>query len=132
ELVVSEDELSIELGAIAPWAGFRGEYFGRVLSAVANSNGFSISTPWKKLKAADRKVVLYGTGAKQVLVQYRNRYGRARSYNTRYEGVIPWLERRHSEAESDRTREQIEGYMRDVPCAECGGSVLRATTRLLR
>ena len=63
-----------------------------------------------------------------MLVQYRNRYGRARSYSTRYEGVIPWLERRHSEAESDRTREQIEGYMREVPCPECGGSRLRPAT----
>jgi len=128
ELVVSDDELSIEGGAIAPWAGFRGEYFGRVLSAVAAACGFSTATPWKKLKAADRKTVLYGTGQKQVLVQYRNRYGRARSYSTRYEGVIPWLERRHSEAESDRTREQIEGYMREVPCPECGGSRLRPAT----
>ncbi|HYH50840.1 MAG TPA: excinuclease ABC subunit UvrA [Acidimicrobiia bacterium] len=128
QLVVNDDELSIDGGAIAPWAGFRGEYFGRVLSAVANSSGFSTSTPWKKLKAADRKVILYGTGGKQVLVQYRNRYGRARSYSTRYEGVIPWLERRHSEAESDRTREQIEGYMREVPCPECDGSRLRPAT----
>src|SRR5439155_20700619 len=61
----------------------------------------------------------------KVLVRYRTRYGRARSYSTRYEGVIPWLERRHSEAESDRTREQIEGYMREVPCPACGGSRLR-------
>ena len=128
QLVVNDDELSIDGGAIAPWAGFRGEYFGRVLSAVASSYGFSTSTPWKKLKAADRKVILYGTGGKQVLVQYRNRYGRARSYSTRYEGVIPWLERRHSEAESDRTREQIEGYMREVPCPECEGSRLRRAT----
>src|SRR5205085_9850080 len=128
ELVVSDDEQSITSGAIAPWAGFRGEYFGRVLEAVANASGFKTSTPWKKLKAADRKIVLYGTGGKQVLVQYRNRYGRARSYSTLYEGVIPWLERRHSEAESDRTREQIEGYMREVPCPECGGSRLRPAT----
>jgi excinuclease ABC subunit A len=132
ELVVADDELSVTGGAIAPWAGFRGEYFGRVLEAVANSCGFSTSTPWKKLKAADRKIVLYGTGGKQVLVQYRNRYGRARSYSTRYEGVIPWLERRHSEAESDRTREQIEGYMREVPCPDCGGSRLRPATLAVR
>ncbi len=128
ELVVGDDQLSIEGGAIAPWAGFRGEYFGRVLQAVAASCEFSTATPWKKLKAAERKIILYGTGGKQVLVQYRNRYGRARSYSTRYEGVIPWLERRHSEAESDRTREQIEGYMREVPCPECGGSRLRPAT----
>ncbi|MGH9000143.1 MAG: excinuclease ABC subunit UvrA, partial [Acidimicrobiia bacterium] len=128
ELVVGQPELSLAEGIIAPWAGFRGEYFGRVLAAVADANGFSVDTPWKKLKKAQRDVVLYGTGGKQVTVQYRNRYGRVRSYSTRYEGVVPWLERRHSEAESDRTREQIEGYMREVPCPQCGGSRLRPAT----
>jgi excinuclease ABC subunit A len=49
-------------------------------------------------------------------VRYKNRYGRTRSYNANYEGVIPYLQRRHSEAESDSQREQIEGYMREVPC----------------
>ena len=69
--------------------------------------------------------MLYGTGGKQVTVRYKNRYGRQRSYTTQYEGVVPWLERRHTEAESDRVREQIEGYMREVPCPACGGARLR-------
>jgi excinuclease ABC subunit A len=125
ELVVSDEDLSLAEGVIAPWAGFRGEYFNRVLQAVAEAHGFDMDTPWKKLKKAHRQVILFGSGDTQVLVQYRNRYGRARSYKTRYEGVVPWLERRHSEAESDRTREQIEGYMREVPCPQCGGSRLR-------
>ncbi|MGH9002632.1 MAG: excinuclease ABC subunit UvrA, partial [Acidimicrobiia bacterium] len=125
ELVVGDEDLSLTGGAIAPWAGFRGEYFNRVLQAVAESHGFDMDAPWKKLKKAQRQVILFGSGDTQVLVQYRNRYGRARSYKTRYEGVVPWLERRHSEAESDRTREQIEGYMREVPCPGCGGSRLR-------
>src|SRR4029077_18224739 len=71
------------------------------------------------------KVLLYGSGTKQVHVQYRNRYGRTRSYHTHYEGVVPYLQRRHSEAESDYLREQIEGYMREVPCPDCGGSRLK-------
>ena len=58
-------------------------------------------------------------------MRYRNRYGRQRSYNTAFEGVIPWLERRHTEAESDRSRELIEGYMREVPCPACDGARLR-------
>ncbi len=125
ELVVSDDDLSIEEGAIAPWSGFRGEYFNRVLSAVAEEHGFSTAMPWKKLKKSVKKIVLYGGGPAQVLVQYKNRYGRKRSYNTRYEGVIPWLARRHSESESDRAREQIEGYMREVPCPACNGDRLK-------
>jgi excinuclease ABC subunit A len=125
ELVISDDDLSIADGAIAPWSGFRGEYFTRVLQAVGDEYGFSIETPWKKLKTAQKKVVLYGTGAKTVTVRYRNRYGRQRQYTTRYEGVIPWVERRHVESESDRVREQIEGYMRLVPCPACRGARLK-------
>jgi excinuclease ABC subunit A len=70
-------------------------------------------------------VVLYGTGAKKIHVQYRNRYGRVRSYDTQYEGVVPWLSRRYAEAESDHSREAIEGYMREVPCPACGGARLK-------
>ncbi|MBO0714867.1 MAG: excinuclease ABC subunit UvrA, partial [Acidimicrobiales bacterium] len=125
ELVVPNPELSLALGAIAPWAGHRGEYFSRVLDALAGTYGFSLGTPWGKLKRSEQRVVLYGSGNKLVHVQYRNRYGRLRSYHTHYEGVVPWLQRRHGEAESDFMREQIEGYMREVPCQACGGSRLK-------
>ncbi|MFN8036523.1 MAG: excinuclease ABC subunit UvrA [Acidimicrobiia bacterium] len=125
ELVVPDDTLSIEDGAIAPWSGFRGEYFNRVLRSLADEYGFSTATPWKKLKKSAQKVVLHGSGSTSVQVRYKNRYGRQRQYNTRFEGVIPWLERRHTEAESDRSREQIEGYMREVPCPACDGARLK-------
>jgi excinuclease ABC subunit A len=125
ELLVPDDDLSIDEGAIAPWSGFRGEYFTRVLAAVADEYRFSTSTPWKKLKAAQKKVVLHGSGNKQLTVRYKNRYGRQRSYATRYEGVVPWVERRHTESDSDRVRDVIEGYMRLVPCPACGGARLR-------
>ncbi|MDQ1476689.1 MAG: excinuclease subunit [Actinomycetota bacterium] len=125
ELVISDDDLSIDEGAIKPWSGFRGEYFKRVLIAVGDEYGFSTSTPWKKLPAKAKKVILYGAPGKQVTVKYKNRYGRQRSYSTKYEGVIPWVERRHTESESDRVREVIEGYMRLVPCPVCKGARLR-------
>jgi excinuclease ABC subunit A len=125
ELVVADPDLSIEQGAIHPWGGVRSEYFSRVLDAVAATYGFSTKTAWNKLKKSDQKVLLYGSGTKQVHVQYKNRYGRTRSYNTHYEGVIPYLKRRHTEAESDRARESIEGYMREVPCPVCGGARLK-------
>ena len=125
ELVVPDDDLSIDDRAISPWSGFRGEYFGRVLSAVADEHGFSTATPWRKLTKAARKIVLYGAAKTKVAVSYKNRYGRRRSYKTTYEGVIPWLSRRHRESESDRAREQIEGYMREVPCPACDGARLR-------
>jgi len=125
DLLVPDDDLSIDEGAIAPWSGFRGEYFTRVLAAVADEHGFSTSTPWKKLKAAQKKIVLHGSGNKQLTVRYKNRYGRQRSYATRYEGVVPWVQRRHTESDSDRVRDVIEGYMRLVPCPACGGARLR-------
>ncbi len=125
ELVVPDPDLSIADGAVSPWAGARGEYFGRVLEAVCAGYGISQAMPWRQLKKADQKVVLYGSGSKQIHVQYRNRYGRTRSYHTHYEGVVPYLQRRHSEAESDSMREAIEGYMREVPCQACGGARLK-------
>ena len=125
ELVVPDPDLTLNEGAIAPWAAPRAEYFTRVLVALAEAHGFKTSTPWRKLKKSEQKVLLYGAGPRQVHVQYRNRYGRTRSYNTHYEGVVPYLQRRHGEAESDYAREQIEGYMREVPCPACGGARLK-------
>ena len=125
ELVVPNPALALDDGAIAPWAGARTEYFARVLKAVAEAYGFSLKTPFGRLTKSQRNLVLYGTGARKVHVTYRNRYGTARAYDAGYEGVIPWLERRHSEAESDFQREQIEGYMREVPCNACQGTRLR-------
>ncbi len=91
ELVVPDPGKSIVEGAIAPWAGARSEYFSRMLDAVAELGGFSVDTPWQKLRKSDKKLVLYGSGTKQVHLRYRNRYGRQRSFHALYEGVVPWL-----------------------------------------
>ncbi len=125
DLVVPNPELSLSHGAIGPWAGARTEYFSRVLQAVGEAYSFSMDCPWSRLTKPQRKVVLYGAGTKKIHIHYRNRYGTLRSYDTTFEGVVPWLQRRHSEAESDWTREQVEGYMREVACPECGGSRLK-------
>ena len=125
ELVVPDPDLSIDEGAVTPWAGARNEYFGRLLQGVAETFSIPTSVPWRKLKKQDQKVILYGSGTSQVHLHYKNRYGRTRSYYTTYEGVVRYLQRRHAEAESDHMREQIEGYMREVPCSECGGARLK-------
>jgi len=125
ELVVPNPDLSIEEGALAPLAGGRTQYFERLLAAVAASVGAKTTTPWSKLTKAQQRAFLEGTGTKKVSVNYKNRYGRQRSYTTAYEGVIPYLQRRHSDAESEWTREQIESYMREVPCPECEGARLK-------
>jgi len=125
DLVVPDDSLSLSEGALAPWAGARSEYFTGLQEGVADFGGFSVDTPWKSLKAKDKKLVLYGTGTRTVRVTYKNRFNRTRSYDAHYEGIIPWLQRRHGEAESDWSREQIEMYMREVDCPACGGARLK-------
>jgi excinuclease ABC subunit A len=125
ELVVPDVELSLADGAIAPWAvGHSAEYFGRLLEGLANAMGFRMSTPWRRLPADAQKAVLHGSDD-QVHVRYRNRYGRERSYYANYEGVIPFLDRRLDQTESDAQRERYEGYMRDVPCPVCKGARLK-------
>src|ERR1700677_3788780 len=125
ELVVPDDSLSLAEAALAPWAAARSEYFTGLQVGVAEFGGFDYDAPWKSLKAKDKKLILYGTGARSVHVSYKNRFNRKRSYEAIYEGIIPWLQRRHGESESDWSREQIENYMREVDCPECKGARLK-------
>ena len=125
ELVVPDPELSLADGAIAPWSsGQASEYFLRLLQGVADTTGFDLDTPWERLPARAQKAVLHGIG-EQVHVSYKNRYGRTRSYYADYEGVVPWIERRYAETDSDYSREKYEGYMREVPCPACQGTRLK-------
>jgi excinuclease ABC subunit A len=125
ELVVPDVEKSFLDGAIAPWSsGHNQEYFGRLVQALGDALGFTLKTPWRKLTKAQQKAVLQGHET-EVHVRYRNRFGRERSYYTAYEGVIPFLERRHREAESESSRDRFEGYMREVPCPVCNGTRLK-------
>ncbi|MGA8115503.1 MAG: excinuclease ABC subunit UvrA [Actinocatenispora sp.] len=125
ELVVPDPERSLAEGAIQPWSsGHNMEYFLRLLQGLADQLGFGIDTPWRKLPARAQKAVLHGSDA-QVHVKYRNRYGRERSYYAAFEGVVPFLERRHGETESEWSRDKYEGYMRDIPCPACDGTRLK-------
>ncbi|GAB2786732.1 excinuclease ABC subunit UvrA [Amycolatopsis magusensis] len=125
ELVVPDDELSLGEGAVAPWAGGQSaEYFLRLLESLAETIGFRMDTPWRRLPARAQKAVLHGVD-EQVHVRYRNRYGRQRSYYANFEGVIPFLERRQEQTESEYMRERYEGYMREVPCPTCQGTRLK-------
>ena len=128
ELVVPDVDRSLSEGAIAPWSrGTVSGYFSRLLEAIADEIGVDVETPWKKIPARSKRVILEGYG-EPIHVQYRNRYGRRRSYYTEYEGVVPYVKRRHAEAETDASRERFEGYMREVPCSACSGSRLKPLT----
>ncbi|MGE5829707.1 MAG: excinuclease ABC subunit UvrA [Micromonosporaceae bacterium] len=125
ELIVPDPDRTLREGAIQPWAaGTTLEYFLRLLEALGDAQGFDLDTPWRKIPQRAQKEILNGT-AGQVHVRYRNRYGRERSYYTGFEGVVQWIERRHSDTDSEWSRDRYEGYMRDVPCAACAGARLK-------
>lgn len=125
ELVVPDDEMTLEEGAIAPWAGGQtAEYFTRLLQSLGETIGFRMDQQWRLLPAKAQKAILHGID-EQVHVRYKNRYGRERSYYANYEGVIPFLERRQEQTESEYMREKYEGYMREVPCPACAGTRLK-------
>ena len=125
ELIVPNTELSLNDGAISVWAGGNvSDYFKRLLVALCEELGIDMDTPWSKLPAAALKSIMHGHPT-ELNVRYKNRYGRQRSYFTEYEGVAPYIERRHSESETDASRERFEGFMREVPCASCNGARLK-------
>ncbi len=129
DLVVPNDRLTIAQGAIAPWAYQFSGYYTRLLDALSEELGFDLHTPWRDLPSAVRQEILHGRSGLKLRVSYRNRRGRRRVWNTRYEGAIPQLERRHRETGSDSARDSYRQYMRQVPCDECGGARLGRVSR---
>ena len=127
-LVIPDDELSIEGGAIAPWAGNRNRYFHHLLNGLAKELGFDVSAPFYSLDQEYQAAVLYGTGGRPIQVSFTNRFGRRRRYRATYEGVIPVLRRRHEQTESESARSHYQEYMREVPCPACGGARLNAAS----
>jgi excinuclease ABC subunit A len=125
DLVITDPGGTLGEGVIQPWSGAHvSDYFTRLLGALGDELGFDLNTPWQKLPAKGRAAILQGHATK-VHVRHTNRYGRERSYWTSFEGVIPYIERRHGEAETDTSRERFEGFMREVPCPVCEGSRLK-------
>ena len=125
ELVVSDPSRTLADGAISAWsAGHVSDYFVRLIEALGDTLGFKITTTWARLPAAAKHALLYGYD-QQVHVRYKNRYGRERSYYTNFEGAIPYIERRHSDADSDYSRERYAEFMREVPCPSCNGARLK-------
>ena len=129
ELVVPDPSLSIGEGALAPWANSTSNYYEQVTEAIAERYGVDLEAPWEELPDEQRELFLDGTNGEPVQVTYRNRYGRRRSYATRFEGIVKNLERRYRETDSEWTREKIEEFMSLRPCPVCGGARLRPESR---
>src|SRR5438874_11409840 len=107
DLVVPDPGLSIGEGAIAPWAASASDYYDQLIQAIAVRYDVDLETPWQDLPARQRQFFLNGTNGDRVQLSYRNRFGRRRSYAARFEGILPSLEQRYRETDSEFTREKI-------------------------
>ncbi|MEA2272050.1 MAG: excinuclease subunit, partial [Solirubrobacteraceae bacterium] len=129
DLVIPDPALSIGEGALAPLANSGSNYYEQLIQGIAERYDVDLDQPWEKLPEEDRDRYLFGTNGDRIHIAYRNRYGRKRSYSTRFEGIIPNLERRYRETDSEWTRERIEEFMSVRPCPACGGARLRPESR---
>ncbi len=129
DLLIPDPDLSLNEGAItvSEWSGPReeGGYYWQLLEAVADHYAIDLDAPVKALEGEKLDLVLHGTRQQEVAVRYRNRNGRRASFRTSFEGVIPNLERRYKETNSEYMRSRISEYMSDRPCQTCGGARLR-------
>ncbi len=124
ELIIPDDSISINDGAIAPWSGGQSsDYFIRLLEALAKDMPFSLDVPWKKISVKSREAIINGYEY-EIKMRYKGRYG-TKNYTTGFEGVVPFIHRRHSETDSDYSRDKYEAYMRQIPCQVCNGARLK-------
>ncbi|SMF63891.1 Excinuclease ABC subunit A [Tistlia consotensis] len=124
ERVVPDGHLSLKKGAVAPWAGSSSPYYPQTLESLARHFKVSMTTPWDELPQRVRTAILFGTGAEPVTMRFDDGL---RAYETRkpFEGVVPNLERRYRETDSDWVREEIGKYLSSKPCEACGGHRLK-------
>src|SRR6266851_1658117 len=129
ELVVTHPELSLAEGAIAPWSKVvnGSQWYASILEALAQKYNFSLGTPWRTLSEDQRQKVLYGS-SEPLTIRYTPQHGHTRSYTINFEGVIPNLDRRYKQTESESIREEIEGYMSARICPDCHGARLKPET----
>jgi excinuclease ABC subunit A len=132
ELIVPDPSLSLGEGAILPWSTTASNYYEQMTQAIAEKWEVDLDTSWEELPEDVQDCFLYGTEGERLYISYRNRYGRRRSYMTTFEGIVPNLERRYRETESDYSREKIEEYMTMRPCPECEGARLRPESLAVR
>ena len=128
ELIVPDSSLCLDDGAIHPWAraGSSTAWYYSILRGVAEAEGVGMEMPWRKMPEQVQKVLLYGyPDRRRVKVRHRTHHGRVFEWDSRYEGIIPNLERRYRDTQSDYMRNEIERYMTALPCEACGGERLR-------
>jgi len=123
-LVIPDERLSLEDGAVAPWRRIPSGYKKATLRGLADALHFDVNTPFEDLTEEQRHAVLYGTGNQKIHVSYTNMHGRRRKYEMAFEGVLAALTQEYQE-NSDAWREELQNYMSDQPCLTCGGARLK-------
>nr|BBH90746.1 UvrABC system protein A [Thermosporothrix sp. COM3] len=126
ELIVTHPELSILDGAIAPWSKVMNgsQWYSAIMEAMAQRYHFDLHTPWQEIDSAIQQKILYGDN-EPLTIRYTPQHGNTRNYTVNFEGVIPQLDRRYKQTESESVREEIEGYMAARICPDCHGARLK-------
>ncbi|MBA8816243.1 excinuclease ABC subunit A [Microbacterium halimionae] len=127
ELLLGDEDLSINEGVVIPWTTQgKGlfQYYERLLEGLSADLEFSLDTPWKSLPQEVKDAVLHGNDFK-VSVKWKNRFGREMRYTSGFEGVAPYIERQYQQAESDGARQRWAEYLREIPCVACNGARLK-------
>jgi excinuclease ABC subunit A len=127
QMVIGDSELSIAKGAIRPWTqagkGLYG-YFHNLLASLAEELEFDLDTPWSSLPEEIQQSVLRGNNF-ELVVRYRNRFGRDVKYSSGFEGVIPYIERKFHETDSEWSKQRFADYLREIQCGDCSGKRLK-------
>lgn len=127
ELLLGDPSLSLVDGVVLPWTQGGKQlygYFQRLLEGLARDLDFALDTPWSDLTESVRDAILHGNNY-TVQIKYRNRFGRDVAYSSGFEGVLPYIERRYREADTDSARARWSNYLREIPCSVCGGKRLK-------
>jgi excinuclease ABC subunit A len=124
ELVVPNETLSLQQGAISPWANSSSKYYGQTLECLAQHYDFKLTDPWSSLSKKNREVVLFGSGKEDVVMRYHDG---SKSYEITkpFEGVVPNMERRWRETDSNWVRDELSRYQTVTTCSDCGGYRLK-------
>jgi excinuclease ABC subunit A len=124
KLVVPDERVSVEDGAIAPWRKSSSNYKKQMLRALAAKYGFKVEAPYSSLSEEQRDILMNGTNGEKLHISYVNMHGRRRAYNTEFEGVLASLKNEYSEY-GDKWREELQKYMSNRPCHTCNGARLK-------
>ena len=130
-LVVPDVTLKIADGALAPWRKGKSPYFLQTIESIAKHYGFNKNARWKELDPKIQEVFLRGSGKEEIKFRY-DEGGRVYQVSRPFEGVIPNMERRYRETDSNWIREEFEGFQNNRPCAACGGYRLREEALAVR